>query len=175
MHAPGCSTELDFKKHFLVRGQSICYSYLRQWLGSVARGGMPSNYPGILNLRVARALLLASCSMALLSAAVTSAKSTTINLGTDFSSNYKIAEPVYTPKPEISPELQEQCFKSCCIAKFLIKKDGQTSVELLSSSGSQEVDDMALLTLRSWKFKPAQIDEAPVDSTRKIKVEFEVE
>jgi periplasmic protein TonB len=106
---------------------------------------------------------------------MTAASATTVKLGTDFSSNYKIAEPVYTPKPEISSELQEQCFKSCCIAKFLIKKDGETSVELLSSSGSPEVDDMALLTLRSWKFKPAEIDNTPIDSTRKIKVEFEVE
>ncbi len=110
-----------------------------------------------------------------ITAAISSVQATSLKLGTDFSSNYKVAEPVYTPKPEINSELQEQCFKSCCIAKFLIKKDGNTSVELLSSSGSQEVDDMALVTLRSWKFKPARLDDSPIDSTRKIKVEFEVE
>jgi protein TonB len=103
------------------------------------------------------------------------ANATTLNLGAEYSSNYKIAEPVYTPEPEISSELHEQCFKSCCIAKFLIKKDGKTSVALLSSSGSTEVDDIALNTLRRWKFKPATLDGQPVDSSRKIKVEFEVE
>jgi protein TonB len=102
------------------------------------------------------------------------ANATTLNLGAEYSSNYKIAEPVYTPEPEISSELHEQCFKSCCIAKFLIKKDGKTSVALLSSSGSSEVDDITLTTLRRWKFKPATLDGQPIDSSRKIKVEFEV-
>ena len=99
----------------------------------------------------------------------------TFTLGTDYSSNYKIAEPIFTPEPEISPELKEQCFKSCCIAKFLIMSDGQTSVKLLSSSGSSDVDEIALETLRRWKFKPAQLDGKPVESSRKIRVEFEIE
>jgi len=34
---------------------------------------------------------------------------------------------------------------------------------------------MALSTLRRWKFKPATLDGKSVDSSRKIKVEFEVE
>jgi periplasmic protein TonB len=99
----------------------------------------------------------------------------TFALGTEYSSNYKPAEPIFTPEPEISPELHEQCFKSCCIAKFLIKKDGKTSVQLLSTSGSQDVDEIALHALRQWTFKPATLDGKPVDSSRKIKVEFEVE
>ncbi len=100
---------------------------------------------------------------------------TTLTLGAEYSSNYKIAQPVYSPEPEISAELHEQCFKSCCIAKFLVKADGKTSVVLISSSGSPEVDDMALATLKRWKFKPATLDGKPVDSSRKIKIEFEVE
>ena len=100
---------------------------------------------------------------------------TTLTLGTEYASSYRIAEPTYTPEPEISPELHEQCFKSSCIAKFDIKKDGKTSVALLTSSGSPEVDDIALNTLRRWKFKPATLDGQAVDSARKIKVEFEVE
>jgi TonB family protein len=97
------------------------------------------------------------------------------SLGADYSSDYKVAEPLFTPEPEISPELKEQCFKSCCIAKFLIGANGNTSVQLLSSSGSQEVDEIAIETLRRWKFKPAQLDGRPVESSRKIKVEFEIE
>jgi periplasmic protein TonB len=103
------------------------------------------------------------------------ASAKTYSLGTDFSSNYKVAEPVFSPEPEISPELQEQCFKSCCIAKFLIKADGDTSVRLLSSSGSSEVDEIAIQTLRRWRFRPAQLDGQPVESSRKIRVEFEIE
>lgn len=97
------------------------------------------------------------------------------SLGADYSSDYKVAEPLFTPEPEISSELKEQCFKSCCIAKFLIRANGNTSVQLLSSSGSHEVDEIAIETLRRWKFKPAQLDGRPVESSRKIKVEFEIE
>jgi protein TonB len=99
----------------------------------------------------------------------------TFTLGTDYSSRYKIAEPVFAPEPEISAELKEQCFKSCCIAKFLIKADGNTSVHLLTSSGSDEVDEIAVETLRRWRFRPAQLDGKPVDSSRKVRVEFEIE
>jgi protein TonB len=86
-----------------------------------------------------------------------------------------MAEAVYAPEPEISPELKEQCFKSCCIAKFLIKKDGTTSVHILSTSGSPDVDDIALKALRHWKFKPATVNGEPVESSRKIQVEFEIQ
>jgi TonB family protein len=118
---------------------------------------------------------LAATAFVLLFGQNNSARAKTFSLGTDYSSNYKIAEPVYSPEPEISPELKEQCFKSCCIAKFLINADGQTKVQLLTSSGSSEVDEIAVDTLRRWKFKPAQLDGKPVESSRKIRVEFEIE
>jgi protein TonB len=104
-----------------------------------------------------------------------SATGTTLTLGTESSSTYKIAEPIYYPKPEIDAELKEQCCKFACTARFTIKADGKVSVALLTSSGSPEVDDVALTTLSRWRFKPATLDGKPVDSTRKIRVEFEVE
>jgi protein TonB len=98
-----------------------------------------------------------------------------LKVGTTESSKYEDAMAVDCPRPEIPAELHEQCFKSCCIARFLIKADGKSSVKLISSSGSEEVDDIAIDTLRRWRFKPALLDGKPVESTRKIKVEFEVE
>lgn len=100
---------------------------------------------------------------------------TTLSLGTDYSSRYQIAEPTYYPKPEISAELKEQCCKFSCTARFIIKADGKVSVNLLTSSGSPEVDDIALTTLCRWRFKPATLDGKPVDCTRKIRIEFEIE
>jgi protein TonB len=105
----------------------------------------------------------------------TLAYATTLNIGTEYSSSYKIAEPTYSPEPEISSELKEQCCKFSCTAKFIIKADGKISVSLVTSSGSPEVDDIALTTLRRWRFKPATIDGNPIDSTRRIRVEFEIE
>ena len=99
---------------------------------------------------------------------------TTLSIGTEYSSSYKIAEPIYSPEPEISAELKEECFKSACTAKFIIKADGKISVSLLTSSGSPEVDDIALTTLRRWRFKPATLDGSPIESIRKIRIEFEI-
>ncbi len=98
-----------------------------------------------------------------------------LKIGTEESSYYKDAEIVHCPKPEIPAELHEQCFKSCCLAKFTIKRDGVSSVKLLSSTGSTEVDEIAVSTLQRWKFKPATVNGKPVESAKKIKVEFEVE
>ena len=79
----------------------------------------------------------------------------TLVLGTEYASEFQKAEPTYSPEPEISAELKEQCFKSCCIAKFFIGKDGKTTVHLVSTTGSPDVDEIALKALRHWKFKPA--------------------
>ena len=90
-------------------------------------------------------------------------------------SHYEDAKAVECPRPEIPAELHEQCFKSCCIARFMIKDDGKYSVKLISSSGSDQVDEIAIDTLRRWKFKPALLDGKPVESSRKIRVEFQVD
>jgi protein TonB len=57
----------------------------------------------------------------------------------------------------------------------LIKPNGNTSVQLISTSGSDEVDEITLETLRRWKFVPATLDGAPVEGSKKVQVEFKVE
>lgn len=99
----------------------------------------------------------------------------TLSVGTDSSAVFTPAQATYSPEPEIPAHLQEECFCSYCIAKFSIKPSGASSVQLLTSSGSAEVDELALETLRRWKFKPATMDGAPIEGTRKIKVEFKIE
>jgi len=99
----------------------------------------------------------------------------TLSIGTDSSATFTPAQAVFSPEPEIPAHLQEECFCSYCIAKFSIKPNGASSVQLLTSSGSTEVDELALETLRRWKFKPATMDGAPIEGTKKIKVEFKIE
>jgi protein TonB len=98
----------------------------------------------------------------------------TFKISTNSSSRYEDAQAVDCPRPEIPSELAAECFKSCCVARFRIKNDGKYSVMLVSTSGSEQVDEVALSTLRRWRFKPAMLDGKPVESTRKIRVEFEV-
>jgi TonB family protein len=100
---------------------------------------------------------------------------TTLSIGTDSSSNFNPPQAVFAPEPVIPEHLQEQCFKSCCIAKFLVAPTGKATVQLVSTSGSPEVDEITLDTLRRWKFKPATLDGAAVEGSKKVQVEFKVE
>jgi protein TonB len=99
----------------------------------------------------------------------------TYDAGTEESSTFVEAQVVSNPAPVIPEAMHENCFKSCCIARFMIGADGKSKVKLLSSSGSDEIDDITVQTLRQWKFKPAMLDGKPVASTRRIKVEFEID
>jgi TonB family protein len=101
-------------------------------------------------------------------------KAKTYEVGADASADFVEAKPIYSPQPVIPPEKHENCFKSCCLVRFFISKEGKHRVKLIAGSGSNEIDDITLATLRRWKFKPAMLDGKPVDSTRRIKVEFEV-
>ncbi len=97
------------------------------------------------------------------------------SLGTENASDFRPAEILTAPHPAIPSELHDHCFKSCCIARFLINPDGKAQVKLLSSSGSEDLDEAALAALKQWKFRPATLNGEPVPSTRRIKIEFAVE
>lgn len=95
--------------------------------------------------------------------------------GTTEASRYEDAMVTDCPQPKIPSQLKEQCFKTSCTARFVIEPDGGFCVKLVSSSGSQEVDDLVLSTLNHWKFRPAQLDGKCVRSSRKIRIVFEIE
>jgi protein TonB len=59
------------------------------------------------------------------------------------------------------------------VARFQIQETGKCSVKIVTSSGSQEIDEIARETLQRWRFKPATVDGKAVVSSRKIRVEFE--
>lgn len=93
---------------------------------------------------------------------------------TEESVEFKKAEVVNNPSPSIPVHLQDQAHKSSCVAQFKIAPDGKTQIRLLTSTGNDEIDDITLGTLRQWKFKPAMLDGKPIVSTRRLKVEFEI-
>ena len=99
----------------------------------------------------------------------------TFSIGASESSQFVGSEIVASPQPVIPAELHERCFKSCCIARFVINADGKSSVKLLTSSGSEDIDDITVSTLKRWKFRPAMLNGQPVQSTRRVKIEFEIQ
>lgn len=99
----------------------------------------------------------------------------TFKLGVQEAEHFQPAEIVSAPEPVISPELKEECLNAFCVARFTIDVKGHIRVELVTSSGCPEVDDITISTLRGWKFRPALRGTEPVTSTRKVRVEFVVE
>jgi TonB family protein len=99
----------------------------------------------------------------------------TFKLGTQEAETFKQAEILSSPEPVISSELKEECLKTFCVARFNIDAKGRITVQLITSSGSPEVDEITVSTLRGWKFRPALRGTEPVPSTRKIRVEFVVD
>lgn len=85
------------------------------------------------------------------------------------------AKVIESPAPQIPSHKQEESFRTSCEARFLIDPTGKTSVTLLTPSGSEEIDEIALTTLKKWKFSPATLESKPVPSSRRIRIEFEIE
>ena len=119
--------------------------------------------------------ILATALLVLSQLTMPAAQAKEFSIGTESTTQYVDAKAMSMPLPAIPPELHEHCFKSCCLARFQIEADGNAKVQLLSSSGLPELDDITLSVLKRWKFQPALLDGKPVPSTRKIKVEFQVE
>jgi hypothetical protein len=99
----------------------------------------------------------------------------TFKLGAQEAEELQAAEPVFTPRPVITEEMMESGIKAFCIARFEIASSGKQVVHLVSSTGSAEVDEHVLGTLRTWRFLPGKRGGVPVASVRKIRVELEVD
>ncbi|MBX9686790.1 MAG: energy transducer TonB [Candidatus Obscuribacterales bacterium] len=97
------------------------------------------------------------------------------SLGTDEEAKMIDAQVLEAPSPEIPAEYQSEAFKSNLTARFNISAEGKVEVKLLDSSGVEEIDKLVLSTLKKWRFKPASLDDRPVASNRKLKIELEVE
>ncbi len=97
------------------------------------------------------------------------------SLGTQEESKMVDATAIESPKPEIPDDFKDEAFKSSVTARFSIAVDGKFTVKLLDSCGNEDIDKLVLATLKNWKFKPATVDEKPVASNRKLKIELEVE
>lgn len=97
------------------------------------------------------------------------------SLGTQEESKMVDAKVIESPPPEIPTDLRDEAFKSSVSVRFNIEADGKVGVKLLDSSGSEDIDKLILGTLKKWKFKPATVDDRPVPSSRKLKIELEIE
>lgn len=84
------------------------------------------------------------------------------------------AVPVSEPKPTIPDDLRDSDLSTDFDALFTIRTDGTASVKMVSSTGSQALDALALDAARRWTFRPATRGGQPVESYLRLRVEFSV-
>ena len=122
-----------------------------------------------------RLFSIALCGLMVSASSMGSCSAKEFSIGTQSESKLVNAVIVSNPVPEIPSEFKGEAFKSCCLAKFKIDHEGKCDVHLQESTGNQEIDHIVIATLKKWKFKPAMLDETPVASTRKLRIELEVD
>jgi len=61
------------------------------------------------------------------------------------------------------------------VIEFLITAQGEVTPRLLDSSGNDELDAIAIDTVKKWQFKPAAQDNVPIDSKTRLRILFEVD
>jgi TonB family protein len=81
---------------------------------------------------------------------------------------------LYAPAPVIPVYLRDRNLKTSVVIEFLITAQGMVTPRLLDSSGSEELDAVALGTVKKWQFKPAAKDNVPIDSKTRLRIIFEV-
>ncbi len=88
------------------------------------------------------------------------------------------AEPAqdYSPQPTIPDDLRNEPLEKNFVALFTVGADGKPiDVKMTQSTGSLELDEIALKTAKQWRFKPATLDGSGVTSKVKLTIEFKVE
>ena len=81
----------------------------------------------------------------------------------------------YSPAPVIPGYLRDTSFKTSVLISFFITAQGSVTPKLLSSSNNDELDQLALNTVRRWTFAPARHNHIPIDSNIRLSIVFEVE
>lgn len=81
----------------------------------------------------------------------------------------------YAPPPKLPVYLRNENLKSTVVIEFLISQVGRVVPRLLSSSGNEELDALAVKTAETWKIRPALKEGKPIDSRVRLRINFEVD
>jgi len=84
------------------------------------------------------------------------------------------AHPLIQPLPVLPDDLREFAYRAVALARFTIHPDGTVDVVLVKPTQNPRLNQLLLETLHHWRFFPAMKDGHPVESTRDIRVHFNV-
>jgi TonB family protein len=80
-----------------------------------------------------------------------------------------------SPAPVIPEYLRDQDLSSSVVIDFFITTLGVVSPRLISSSGNEELDALAIATAKRWRFKPAEQNHQAIDSKIRLRINFQVQ
>lgn len=81
---------------------------------------------------------------------------------------------VVAPPPVIPPYLQDKDINASVVIEFLVNNQGAATPRLIGSSGNEELDAIALETVKKWEFKPAEQNHKPIDAKVRLRINFQV-
>ena len=82
----------------------------------------------------------------------------------------------YNPQPAIPDDLRSEPLDKDFVALFTVGQDGKpTDIKMTKSTGIAELDDVALKTAKTWRFKPATVDGIGTEGKVKLTIQFRVE
>ncbi len=81
---------------------------------------------------------------------------------------------VSQPRPSLPDNLLQSDLHAVFRALFTIHPDGTADVQMLQSTGTAQLDNLAMQFARRWTWRPATLDGRPVQSFQRLRVEFDV-
>ncbi len=81
---------------------------------------------------------------------------------------------VFSPPPAIPSYLQNKDLRTSVVIDFFIAASGSVRPKLVGSSGSDELDAIALNSAQKWQFRPAEKNHQAIDSKVRLRILFEV-
>ncbi|MDE3179102.1 MAG: TonB family protein [Acidobacteriota bacterium] len=81
---------------------------------------------------------------------------------------------VYTPDPPYSPEARMAKYQANVLLEILVKYDGSVAEARVVKPAGFGLDEEALKTILTWKFKPAVVNGAPVNAMMYVDVSYRI-
>jgi protein TonB len=82
--------------------------------------------------------------------------------------------PMVAPVPVIPDYLKDKDINASVVIEFLVNTQGTAVPRLVDSSGYEELDAIAIETVKKWQFRPAEQNHKPIDAKVRLKINFQV-
>lgn len=83
--------------------------------------------------------------------------------------------PVYKPEPNYTPEASKAKLRGTVVLRIMIDESGNvTDVREVSAPLGKRLDESAVKTVRTWRFKPATRNGKPVPVHTKVEISFSI-